>query len=178
MMRRGSTPIAFGLKFLITFAVLVGAFEASRGTAFERFAVEDFILKPTVAVINTVTRGEHTELRGRTLVSGATQLHITRGCEGIEMFLLLAAGILAYPASLKRRLQGMLVGFMLAFALSILRLTVLDWTLRYTPGAWEALHGLVMPLAPVLLLALYFLWWTGGGLPPPREQPGQDVRAA
>jgi exosortase/archaeosortase family protein len=157
---RRPAPWAFGLKFLIAFALLVGAFEAARGTGFERLTVEDFILKPTVALINVVAGGEHTDLEGRTLVSGATRLHVVRGCEGIEMFLLLAAGILAYPAPPARRVQGLAVGFVLAFTLSVLRLTALDCTLRYAPRAWESLHGLVMPLAPVLVLALYFLRWT------------------
>jgi exosortase family protein XrtM len=157
-----SLPVIFGIKFLIAFGVLVGAFEAARGTELERVAVEDFILKPTTAFINIVAGGEHTELQGRTLVSGTTKLNVIRGCEGIEMFLLLTAGILAYPASFTHRARGLLIGFVLAFALSILRLTALDYTLRYAPSAWESLHGLVMPLAPVLVIALYFLWWTNG----------------
>jgi exosortase/archaeosortase family protein len=177
-MKRSSIPFAFAIKFLIAFAVLAGAFEASRGTEFERITVENFILKPTVTFINIVTGGEPTQLHGRTLVSGATKLHVTRGCEGIEMFLLLTAGILAYPAPVRYRIRGMLIGFALAFALSVLRLAALDCTLRFAPGAWESLHGLVMPLAPVLVLAFYFLWWTGSSGIKPATLPPQDTHAA
>lgn len=162
-MQLRSTPLAFGLKFLLVFVVLAAAFEATRGTTFERVAVEDLVLKPTAALIDRVTGGAPTRVDGRTLVSGATRLHVIRGCEGIELFLLLAAGILAYPAPWARRIRGMAVGFALAFALSVLRLTALDCTLRFAPGAWEALHGLVLPLAPVLILMLYFSRWTSPG---------------
>jgi exosortase family protein XrtM len=159
-MKLSWTPGVFALRFLVIFAVLAGGFEAARGTAFERLAVEGLILKPTASFINIVAGSEPTLLQGRTLISGTAQLHVTRGCEGIEMFLLLAAAILAYPASGGRRARGMLLGFGLAFILSVLRLTALDFTLRYAPGAWEALHGLVLPLAAVLVMALYFALWT------------------
>ena len=79
------------------------------------------------------------------------------------MFLMLIAGIIAFPASWKRRAQGLLFGSLLAYGLSIARLTALHYVLRYSPSGWEALHGLVLPLGPIILMALYFLRWSGGG---------------
>jgi exosortase family protein XrtM len=148
------------LRFSLLFVVLTASFEAARGTAFERFIVEDLILAPTVILINTVTPAEHVVLAGRTLASNGSKLHVTRGCEGIEMFLLLVAAILAFPASLKRRVQGLLVGSLLAYSLNLARLASLHYILRYSPGVWQALHGLVLPLAPIVLLALFFLRWS------------------
>src|ERR1700730_18373122 len=151
-------PLRFGIKFVIGFAILMGAFEASRGSAFERFLVEDLILMPTTHLINMFTPNEHVELVGRTLASrgGGSSLRVTRGCEGIEMFLLLIAAILAFPASLAQRARGLLVGAMLADGLSVTRLMALHYILRYSPSAWEALHGLILPLGPLILMALYF----------------------
>jgi exosortase family protein XrtM len=158
-----STPLGFALKFIVCFAVLFGAFEASRGSAFERFVVEDLILVPTTALINTVAPNEHAQLNaGRVMSSPRSNLHVTRGCEGIEMFLLLVAGILAFPARWKWRLQGLLFGSILAYVLSVTRLMVLHYILRYNPSAWEALHGLVLPLGPIILMALFFMRWTAG----------------
>jgi hypothetical protein len=54
------------------------------------------------------------------------------------MFLMLAAGILAFPATWKRRAQGLLLGSMLAYVLSVTRLMALHYILRYSPRAWEA----------------------------------------
>ena len=155
-----ATPVAFALKFIVCFAVLFGAFEASRGMAFERFVVEDLILVPTTALINATSPHEHVELAGRTISSPSSKLRVTRGCEGVEMFLLLAAGIMAFPASFKRRALGLLLGSVLAYLLSAIRLLALHYTLRYSPAAWEALHGLVLPLAPIILIALYFMRWS------------------
>jgi exosortase family protein XrtM len=169
-------PLRFGLLFLVAFAVLMGGFEAARGTAFERFLVETLILQPTTALINTITPDEHVELVGRTLKSpDGSNLHITRGCEGVEMFLLLVAAILAFPASLKRRAQGLFWGFLLAYLLTVTRLMLLHYILRYSPTLWELLHGLILPLGPVVLIALFFLRWSSAGAVP---LSGQATHAA
>ena len=75
---------------------------------------------------------------------------------------MLAAGILAFPATLRQRVRGLLLGTVLAYLLSLTRLVALYFVLRYSPSAWEALHGLVLPLGPVILLALYFMRWSAG----------------
>jgi exosortase/archaeosortase family protein len=156
-----ATPLQFGLRFLVVFGLLTAGFEASRGTALERVVVEDAILSPTVHLINVVTPGEQAALVGRTLSTpGSAGLRVTRGCEGIELFLMLAAAIVAFPASLARRARGLLLGSLLAYLLSVTRLMALHYALHYSPRAWEALHGLVLPLAPVVLMALFFLRWS------------------
>ncbi|MGO9988175.1 MAG: hypothetical protein ACLQAR_00940 [Steroidobacteraceae bacterium] len=162
-MKGTATPLGFALKFIVGFAILMGAFEASRGTAFERFLVEDLILVPTTALINIIPPHEHVELISRTISSPSSRLRVTRGCEGVEMFLMLVAGIVAFPASLKRRAQGLLFGSILAYVLSVARLIALHHILRYSPIWWEALHGLVLPLGPIVVMALYFMHWSAGG---------------
>ncbi len=168
MVRAAATLFGFAVKFILCFALLFGAFEASRGSAFERFVVEDMILVPTTALINVVTPNEHAQLAaGRVISSPSSNLHVIRGCEGIEMFLLLVAGIVAFPTSWKHRLQGLLFGSILAYVLSVTRLMALHYILHYSPGAWEALHGLVLPLGPIILMALYFMRWSAGGVQRP-----------
>ena len=169
-------PARFALKFVIGFAILMGAFEAARGTAFERFVVEDVILLPTVKLIDAITPAEQVTLVGRSLVSPGATLHVTRGCEGVEMFLLLIAAILAFPASPRSRFRGLIFGSALAYMLSIARLMALHYVLRYSPGAWDVSHGLILPLAPIMMMALFFLRWsdsavTVGG-------PNRPMRAA
>jgi exosortase family protein XrtM len=157
------TPtLRFALTFIVVFGALFGGFEASRGSAFERFVVEDLILMPTTALINVVTPDEHAEVTsGRVIASPGANLHVTRGCEGVEMFLMLVAGIVAFPASVRRRAQGLLLGCLRAYTLSVARLMALHYILHYSPDAWEALHGLVLPLGPIILMALFFMDWSG-----------------
>ena len=171
-----ATPLRFGLTFVIIFGLLMGGFEASRGTAFERAIVETGILRPTTDLINAVTPEEQVVLEGRTLKSpDGSNLHITRGCEGIEMLLLLIAAIFAFPSSLKHRLQGLFYGAILVYSLSVARLMALHYILRYNPGAWEALHGLVLPLGPIVLIALFFMHWSARSTRP--SAAGMEPRA-
>jgi exosortase family protein XrtM len=158
-MKSRVTPVWFALRFLVCFALLIGAFEASRGTAFERFVVENLILVPSVHVINLMAPQDHAELVGRVITSPRSRLNVTRGCEGIEMFLLLVAAIAAFPASPSYRIFGLMAGSALAYVLSITRLVALHFVLSYSPRAWEALHGLVLPLLPILLVSLFFMHW-------------------
>ena len=170
-----ATPARFALLFILTFAALFGAFEASRGSAFERFVVETLILAPTVDLINLLTPQESAHLTGdRVIASAGSNLHVTRGCEGIEMFLLLVAGIIAFPAGARSRLWGLLLGSLLAYTLSVARLLALHYILSYSPQAWEALHGLVLPLAPIFIMGLFFLDWSGRAMRP----LAPDARAA
>jgi exosortase family protein XrtM len=157
-----NTPaLKFALRFALGFAVLMGLFEASRGTSFESFIVEKLILGPTTTLINTLAPEEHVSLVGRTIVSpDGANLRVTRGCEGVELFLLLVAAILAFPTSAKRMAQGLLLGSILAYILSVTRLMALHHVLRHEPNLWESLHGIVLPLGPVLVLSLYFLHWS------------------
>jgi exosortase/archaeosortase family protein len=132
----------------------------SRGTAFERFVVEDLVLKPTIGVINLLLPRDSVTLNGRTLSTDRSSLRITRGCEGIEILLMLAAGILAFPASWRHRIIGLAWGVLLSELLSVSRIVALHYTLRHHPQAWESLHGLILPLAPIALVGIFYLRWT------------------
>jgi exosortase family protein XrtM len=149
--------------------VLFGGFEALRGTAFERFVVVDLILLPTTTLINAVTPEEHVTLIGRLISSPGSSLNVTRGCEGIEMFLLLVAAVVAFPATWQRRLQGLMLGSILAYILSVIRLMALHYILHYSPRTWEALHGLILPLGPIIIMTLFFMRWSAGNPASPAQ---------
>jgi len=170
-----STARGFALKFIVYFAILFAAFEASRGSAFEHFVVVDLIISPTTKLIELCTPKDKAWLQDRIISSPAANLRVTRGCEGIEMFLLLVAGIVAFPASARQRAQGLLLGSLLAYVLSVARLMSLHYILSYSPAAWQALHGLVLPLGPIILMALFFMDWSGRAVQP---LPAAASRAA
>jgi exosortase family protein XrtM len=152
--------VSFGLKFVVIFALLFAGYEAARGSRVEEFLMRTIVLAPTAVIINRTGPTPDVRVEGRNLISPGSNLHVTRGCEGVEMLMLLAAGILAFPASAGHRARGFLIGIALVYLLTLTRLALLHFTLRYSPGAWDALHGLVLPLGPVAIVALYFLKWS------------------
>jgi exosortase/archaeosortase family protein len=156
---RKRSPILFGVRFLLVFFTLMGSFEATRGTAFEHFIIDDSILQPTVVIINLISPHTPAHLDGRKIVDVNSSLRVTRGCEGIETILLLTAAILAYPIKMRSRLRGLAYGIPLAYALSVVRLLLLHFILSQRPELWEALHGLVLPLLPIVAVGLFFSLW-------------------
>lgn len=150
----------FALRFFVLFALLMGALEAARDTPAERAVVQGALLRPTVALIGVLTPDEPVALDGRTIVTPGSRLNVIRGCEGTETLLLGISAVLAYPAPARRRWRGLLVISTLGYGLSIARLVALHYTLRYLPGAWEALHGSVLPLLPIVGIGTYFLYWS------------------
>lgn len=160
------SPLKFALRFAVLFAILMGSFEWSRGSAFERVVVEDGVIAPTAALIRVLTPSEGVQQVGRTLITAPgdtrpVKLNVTRGCEGVELMAMLAAAVLAFPTTGKRRLRGLLQGTAIVYVLSVVRLAILLYALHYAPQSWEIMHGLLLPLVPIVLIALYFLYWSG-----------------
>jgi exosortase family protein XrtM len=151
---------SFGLKFAVIFGLLFAGYEAARSLPVEELLMHTIVLAPTAAIINRLSATPDVRADGRNIISPGSNLHVTRGCEGVEMFMLLSAGILAFPAGVRRRIRGFLIGVALVYALTLARLVALHFALRYSPGAWDELHGFILPLGPVVLIALYFLHWS------------------
>jgi exosortase family protein XrtM len=168
-MTTAASPLRFAFLFAGIFALQFVSFEASRGTSFEKFVIDDLVLTPTAALINHFAPAEDLRVDGRRLVTRNSALRITRGCEGVEMLLLLIAGILDFPASARHRIRGLGGGLILIYILTLTRLALLHFTLRYSPRAWDLLHGLILPLGPVLLVALYFLHWSAADSQPAKS---------
>src|ERR1700737_3869302 len=162
-MTLNATLVRFACVFAVAFALQFAAFEASRGSYFEKLVIDDLALTPTAALINWLAPAEAVRVDGHSLTTSNSVLRITRGCEGVEMLLLLTAGIFAFPTSPRHRARGFCVGLVIVYALTIARLVLLHFTLRYSAHAWNMLHGLVLPLGPVVLIALYFLHWSAAG---------------
>ena len=129
----------------------------------QKIVIDDLTPGPTAALINWFAPAEAVRVDGRSLTTSNSVLRITRGCEGVEMLLLMIAGILAFPASARHRAREFCVGLVIVYSLTIARLVLLHFTLRYSPDAWNRLYGLVLRLGPVLLIALYFLHWSAAG---------------
>lgn len=159
-MQSRRAPLRFALLFLAYFGVMMGAFEAARGSAVEAFAVEGLFLMPTASLIDAVTPAEEVRVEGRSLRSAHVSLRIIRGCEGVETVFMLVAAVLAFPASARRRFTGVLVGGSFAYALSLARILLLYYSLRYSQATYAAVHGLVAPLLPIAFIGLYFSAWS------------------
>jgi len=98
------------------------------------------------------------------LVIGITVL---KGCEGTEVMFMLTAAFAAVVMPWRRRLIGLGLGILLVFGLNQIRLVALFYAFRADPSLFDLLHGILAPIALVIAVALYVMYWMGyaAGIP-------------
>src|SRR5262249_20569242 len=86
--------------------------------------------------------------------------NILPGCEGTELFFLLFAGVVAFPASWRARVTGLAIGLPIVLVFNVFRVTALYAIVRYAPAEFELAHGYVAPTFFVVSLGVLFRAWT------------------
>ena len=89
-------------------------------------------------------------------------ISIEAGCNAVEACIMLAAAILAYPASLRSKITGLLLGSLTIQALNLVRIVSLFYLVQWSARAFEFAHlylwqALIM--LDVLLVWLVWLRW-------------------
>jgi exosortase family protein XrtM len=155
-----------GIRFVVLFAVLFGALQLALVRT--RAPVADWLVAaPAGWALARALPADRVTVHANEIRSARVRLDILPGCEGTELFFLLIAGVLAFPAPLRAKLAGLAVGLPLVIALNVLRVAALYVTVRDFPTQFELVHGYVAPTAFVALLGVFFLGWTA--LAAPRE---------
>lgn len=98
---------------------------------------------------------------GRTFV-------IADSCTGSFVFLLLAAVIISFPASLKEKLIGLLAGFTTIISLNLLRTLMIIILAAKFSGSFWSLHIIVGQALMIAGTLGVFIWWAkgvGSGIP-------------
>jgi exosortase/archaeosortase family protein len=91
-------------------------------------------------------------------------LEVRFGCNGLESNILYLGAILAYPATKKEKLYGLVVGFALVNIINIVRIAVLGYVHLYYYDVFDIIHRYVtqniMIVLVFLLFSGYLLWIT------------------
>jgi exosortase H (IPTLxxWG-CTERM-specific) len=103
--------------------------------------------------------GEKVSVAGTEIRSGAFSVQIENGCNGVEAALLFGSAVLAFPASWKRRLLGLALGFAAIQALNLVRVVSLFWIGAHRPALFKASHTVIWQSVVVLTSVLLFLFW-------------------
>ncbi len=140
----------------------------AQGTFLSRWTIDLLTVRPAAAIINVVLPSAAATANGHSLFSPFGQLNILPGCEGTEAMFLLLAAVLPYPAPWRRRLIGVFSGVLLIYVLNVLRVVALFASLRWHPGWFGPLHGVVAPTAIIFAGCLFFLVWANSVAKPER----------
>jgi exosortase H (IPTLxxWG-CTERM-specific) len=98
---------------------------------------------------------------GKVLQHAGTGLGVSieAGCNGVEACLILIAALLAYPASWRLRVAGIVIGFVAIQALNMLRVITLFYLAGYSESMFRFAHlYLWQALIMLDVLVVWLLW--------------------
>jgi exosortase/archaeosortase family protein len=94
-----------------------------------------------------------------THITGRMAMDFALSCDAMDVYILFAAAILAFPAGWRRRAAALLVAFGALVLLNILRIVSLYFIGVHFPSKFEMFHMQVWPLVLVVLASGSFLAW-------------------
>jgi exosortase family protein XrtM len=154
-------PLWHALLFVTIIGVLQYAWSVLRQQAIGQFVVENLTVKTTVALINLLTPAIGVAAQGTHISAPGGGINVIHGCEGVEVMFLLAAAMAIAPLGWRARLNGLLAGIVVVFALNQMRLIAMFYAVRSNRPLFDMLHGMVAPMLLIAFTALFFSWWLG-----------------
>ena len=115
------------------------------------------VARAAAGVLNVF--GEGVRVEGTQIRSADFSVDVENGCNGLETALLLAAAVLAFPASWRARALGLVLGFAGIQAINLVRVVTLFWIGRHRPSLFSAAHTVVWQSVVVLAGVALFLVW-------------------
>jgi exosortase H (IPTLxxWG-CTERM-specific) len=128
--------------------------------------VNDRVIVPfTKAIAHTSgallkTMGEDVRVVDTSISSSRFGVNINNGCNGVEAMLILLASIGAFPASLKARSIGLLLGAVVVQFLNAIRIITLYLLGAYHPRLFDLFHTAVWQIVIILAAIGFFLVWS------------------
>lgn len=149
--------------FLLLFAAIYGLLH------FAYFQIPDEVLRDVVhyhglvkvsaGLIDLLAPVEHVAALQNHIISPLANLEVVRGCDGSGAMFLIVAAVLAFPASVVRKLVGIAASLALMYVLNLVRIVSIYFVVAYYPAWFLPAHTYFAPTLIVLLGCLFFAWW-------------------
>ena len=155
-------------RFLLVFCGVLGSLFAIEMLS----PVQQAVIQPFTVLLANVSTAvilpfDNTVIaQGRILRDATTgfAVSIEAGCNGVEATIVLVAGIVAFPASLRHKMIAILVGFLFVQALNIVRIVSLFYLGQWNYTVFEWFHLYLWPvliMLDVLVVFAIYLQWLG-----------------
>ncbi len=115
--------------------------------------------RPSVGLINGLTPDADVRALANQVVSPRAALEVVRGCDGSGLWFLLAAAMLAFPATWRMKLIGVFSGAILIYWLNLSRLVGLYFVVANRPAWFVPLHTYFVPTLLIVITSLFFMVW-------------------
>lgn len=155
---------ALGARFALTYLGLALVLFSVYGFPFELFGARRDWLAPYLAAYARMAGAALSLFEKGVVVSGSRidgrfSLQIVRNCDAIEVNILFACAVLAFPAPLKRRLVALTAGLCCLVLANVLRICALYFVGVHFPAWFRVMHEEALPLGLIVGTALLFLAW-------------------
>lgn len=147
------------LLFVLLFTAMYAALSHAWSEGLSHWVIDVATVKPAAWIARNLTGGQAIVAAGSHLQSQRVSINVLYGCEGTDVWMLLAAALLVAPVAWRDRLLGLAAGTVFVFAINQLRVLALFFSLWLRPAWFGPLHGLIAPLTVVALVAAFFLAW-------------------
>jgi len=103
--------------------------------------------------------GYSNEVNGDIISSTQFAVGIKKGCDAAEPMAIFIAGVLAFPALIKKKFIGLGAGLFILFLLNIVRIATLYIVGIHYPDFFESMHLAVWQVVFIFVaIVLWFLW--------------------
>ena len=99
------------------------------------------------------------QVSGSQILSDTVAFRIVAECTSLAPFAIFVAAIVAFPATLSRKLLGILLGFVALSAVNLVRITSLIYIGVTFPEALDVAHLLVWQSVMVMVSVMFWLVW-------------------
>ena len=155
-------------RFLLIFCTVLGSLFAIEMLK----PVQEAVIQPFTGLLAALSTAlilpcdDTVIAQGRILRDATTgfAVSIEAGCNGVEAAIVLIAGVLAFPASIRNKLVAILAGFFFVQALNIVRIISLFYLGQWTYAVVEWLQLYLCPvliMLDVLIVFAIYLQWLG-----------------
>lgn len=148
--------------FLCVFGLLMGLFYAM--AIFTPIYKKHFLVsylpfnaKVSGAVLGLL--GHDITVSGSSISSPRFSVTVDPGCDGVEPIALFVCGVLAFPASFRRKIPGIIAGTLLLAILNFVRVITLFLIGVYWPKAFRAMHIEVWQAMFIFFAVLFWIIW-------------------
>jgi exosortase family protein XrtM len=147
------------MLFAGLFAAMQFGWNSARDTGLERVAIDELTVRPAAWLINHLTPEIRVQAAGTRLKAIGGGINILNGCEGSEVVFLLAAAMMVAHLRMKWRLLGILIGSIAILSCNQVRILALFYVSRSDKALFELLHGIIAPIALILVATGFFIFW-------------------
>lgn len=116
-----------------------------------------FVAHEAKTVLNLL--GEGATVHQQILSSRRFSVAIYNGCNGLEAILIFASGVLAFPAPWRRKVIGLMLGFLAIQVANVVRVVSLFYVGVYWPKWFAASHIFIWQSLIILLGVVLWLVW-------------------